>query len=250
MKSFEEIMQMPYVAGAIAGATARTCTAPIDRTKTLMQVTNCNSALQTVKKAVTSDGLRSLWWGNGPNVARVIITNGLRFGIFEHLKKHNPWLAAVAAGTVQNIVTYPLQVLQTRASAGIPNRHLIQTEGIGALWRGFGITLCSGVPYVTIMLGSRDYMNTHYAHNWIWNGVIASVLAQTVTYPGDTIRRRMHVDIQRKLTTMQCIKNLWNESSMGRAFFRGCLINNIRVLPANMLQFYIYDYLRCYNNKN
>lgn len=99
------------IAGAFAGAVSRTCTAPFDRLKTVMQVIflQLNNKIKLIKifklkklKALgyrkqikliggfkhmlNEGGFRSLWRGNGMNVIKIAPEAALKFTFYEEVQ--------------------------------------------------------------------------------------------------------------------------------------------------------------------
>ena len=63
------------MAGGLAGAVSRTCTAPMDRLKVLLQVhggRKQTSIPNTIKYMLNEGGIKGLWRGNGINVIFLI----------------------------------------------------------------------------------------------------------------------------------------------------------------------------------
>ena len=79
-------------------------------------------------------------------------------------------------------------------------------------------------------------------------GALAGIGAQTVTYPGDTVRRRMQINgmggTERLYTTSwDCIKKLYKNEGY-RAFFHGLYANTLRTIPGAAIQFWSYEKLK------
>ena len=76
------------IAGAIAGAVSRTCTAPFDRLKTVMQVLGWRKEIRIVagfKYMLNEGGVTSLWRGNGMNVVKIAPEAALKFTFYEEV---------------------------------------------------------------------------------------------------------------------------------------------------------------------
>ena len=79
-------------------------------------------------------------------------------------------------------------------------------------------------------------------------GALSGLAAQTITFPGDVIRRRMQVQgaggSERLYnTTMECIRGTWKHEGIA-GFFKGVTVNAIRCLPGAGIQFAAYDTLK------
>lgn len=75
------------VAGALAGAVSRTCTAPLDRLKVFLQVRGpeFQSLRLCFQHMVREGGYRSLWRGNGINVFKIAPESALKFWAYEEV---------------------------------------------------------------------------------------------------------------------------------------------------------------------
>jgi hypothetical protein len=79
-------------------------------------------------------------------------------------------------------------------------------------------------------------------------GALSGLLAQTITFPGDVIRRRMQVQgvggaPRVYTTTWACIKGTYRLEGW-RGFFKGVTVNAVRALPGAGIQFAAYDTLK------
>lgn len=163
------------VAGALAGTISRTCTAPLDRTKVMLQVKGAQftSIRACFKHMVSEGGKKSLWRGNGINVLKIGPESSIRFLVYEQVKvaiKSDSdeelgikWrmLAGSIAGSVAQSVIYPLEVLKTRMCLrqtgqykGLRDawKQILRNEGIKAFYRGYWANLCGIIPYAGIDL--------------------------------------------------------------------------------------------------
>ena len=79
-------------------------------------------------------------------------------------------------------------------------------------------------------------------------GACAGILAQTITYPGDTIRRRMQTNGMGGAPRLYrhswdcCVQTVRNEGVRG--LFHGLKANVVRSIPGAAIQFAAYDTLK------
>ncbi|XP_034520486.1 calcium-binding mitochondrial carrier protein SCaMC-2 isoform X4 [Ailuropoda melanoleuca] len=170
------------VAGGGAGAVSRTCTAPLDRLKVLMQVHASRSNNMCIvggfTQMIREGGAKSLWRGNGINVLKIAPESAIKFMAYEQTLK-NAWLqryavnsadpgvfVLLACGTMSStcgqLASYPLALVRTRMQAqasieGAPEvtmsslfRQILRTEGAFGLYRGLAPNFMKVIPAVSI----------------------------------------------------------------------------------------------------
>ncbi|KAF9680036.1 hypothetical protein SADUNF_Sadunf06G0078300 [Salix dunnii] len=86
-----------FSAGAVAGAAAKTVTAPLDRIKLLMQTHGVRAGQESAKKAIgfieaivmigKEEGIKGYWKGNLPQVIRIIPYSAFQLLAYETYKK-------------------------------------------------------------------------------------------------------------------------------------------------------------------
>jgi solute carrier family 25 phosphate transporter 23/24/25/41 len=242
--------------------------------------------LNTMRTVVTEEGIRGLYKGNGANVVRIVPTYALKFGFNDTFKamfvkdtsaaptKPQMMAAGTLAGLFQIMCTYPLDMVRTRLSLsdglvaqgihykGIVDcaRQTIKHEGPTALYKGIGPTFLSGAPYVGLQMTAyhvlkeeldlrleQDGELTHAYTSFI-AGAFAGLFAQTVTFPGDTVRRRMQTNgiggSERIYSnTWDCCKKILAKDGV-TGFYRGLGTNMVRCIPGAAIQFYAYDSMK------
>lgn len=240
------------------------------------------SVPQALVKIVKDEGVLALYKGNFANCVRVIPNYALKFGCNDaykdlvctpgqtHADLTFPQLVAVGslAGVTQICGSYPLETIRTRISLsagfgiqynGIVDcaRRTVQTEGFSALYKGIGPTFLSGAPYVGLQMASFEVIKRSLPteHDGTINpgykmigGAAAGLFSQMITYPGDTIRRRMQTNgmggaARVYQNSWHCMKMVLAREGF-KGFYLGATANAIRCLPGAGIQFAAYDILK------
>lgn len=238
------------------------------------------NVFQTGMVVIKEDGFMALWKGNGANVVRVIPVYALKFSFNDRfrdlvrkpgqkdadLNTMQLLACGTSAGLFQTCITFPLELVRTRLSyqtLGDSNRYkgildcirrTVSEEGILAMYKGIGPTFVSGAPYVGLQMTFYELFKRQMPTNdqgkitvlgKLFSGAIGGLCAQFLTYPGDTVRRRMIVngingaervyknsmDCTRKIIRFEGFTGLWI----------GFTANGIRCIPGAAIQFFAYD---------
>jgi len=280
--------------GGVAGATAKTVVAPLERVKILYQVDplrkfSLNGAWRTGCSLVAREGAAALWRGHGATLLRVAPYSATMFATFDSYKRVvgevAPGLGDVgvrftsgaAAGATATALTYPLDFLRTRmavlpggAPSGAPAarggywrvvRHLVHTEGPKALWSGARITLLGIVPYSGLSFCIFETLKSHLKDRRrgggggtggegglrtcerLGAGALSGLLAQSVTYPLDVVRRRIQVDPPRCRSELEVASGILRSEGC-RGLFKGLSINWAKGPFAIAISFWVNDALR------
>ncbi|KAF0291647.1 ADP,ATP carrier protein [Amphibalanus amphitrite] len=251
-----------FIAGGVAAAISKTAVAPIERVKLLLQVQHTSKQIaeaQRYKGMVDcfvriprEQGFLSFWRGNLANVIRYFPTQALNFAFKDKYKqiflggidKKQFWryflgnlASGGAAGATSLCFVYPLDYARTRLAADVgtggkreftwprqlPGQDLQGIIIYRASYFGFFDTAKGMLP---------DPKNTPIIISW--------AIAQTVTtgagiisYPFDTVRRRMMMQSGRKgadimyKSTIDCWRKIAAQEG-GKAFFKGAFSNILR----------------------
>lgn len=216
------------VSGGTAGAVSRTCTAPFDRLKVLMQVHASKSnelGLRSGFMALFREGgVRGLWRGNGINVIKIAPESALKFFAFERLKHligtnnpqdmgmHHRFLAGSLAGAFSQTCIYPMEVIKTRLALRKTGQYngitdcaykIYTNEGPRAFFKGYVPNILGILPYAGIDLciyeTLRNYWVKHHSPEsdvpsvplLLACGTISSTCGQLASYPLALIRTKM-----------------------------------------------------------
>jgi hypothetical protein len=221
------------MAGAGSGVITKSCTAPLERVKILLQIqpmtgspTKYKGMWQSCRLIVAEEGVRGLFLGNFANCVRVIPVYALKFAFNDSIRElfrnpgqvHLTWAQMMGAGTIaglfQTSITYPLELIRSRLSMGrvFGNkyggmvdcaRQVVKAEGVRGLYKGVSMTWVSGAPYVGLQMSCYDVVRRNLPtpdnpwENLTWTclaGAVSGLIGQTICYPGDVIRRRLQAD--------------------------------------------------------
>jgi len=221
-------------------------------------------------RVTREQGFGSLWRGNLANVIRYFPTQALNFAFkdtfkqffMQGIKKEDFWkfaagniAAGSAAGAASLCFVYPLDFVRTRLAADVGKGNarqfnglmhcltsIAKTDGIIGLYRGFLVSIQGIVVYRGAFFGlfdtlkafiPREYTGvTRVLANWAVAQTVTAI-AGVVSYPFDTVRRRMMMQSGRKdkpveyKNTLDCWFKIARNEGAG-AFFKGALSNVLR----------------------
>nr|XP_015207070.1 PREDICTED: solute carrier family 25 member 43 isoform X3 [Lepisosteus oculatus] len=211
----------------IAGVFSKTATCPLDVVKILSQVGtfHCKRGfLNTFRLVYQKEGLRAFWKGNLVACSRLLPYSTVHLSAYKrivHLHMDelgciSPGCAVVAgglAGIVAALLTYPLEVAETRLvvqSCRDPSyrglvhalRAVRRQEGLRALYRGASLTVVGAIPfslgcyvvYVNLDKLWREPSSHLSPGQDFVNGCVAAGVAQTLSFPFETVKRKMQIE--------------------------------------------------------
>eukprot|EP00871_Galdieria_phlegrea_P001933 jgi/Galph1/2740/GphlegSOOS_G1395.1 len=234
-------------------------------------------------------GILSYWRGNGVNLWRTIPGSALKLFLYEKFKSQiflqkdrnydgfelilRKVGSGVLAGVATLLIFYPLDLTRTRFAADVSHRgmlreyvsvadclkKIVQREGYQGLYSGASVSLCGIVPYIATAFITYDLLKTllpeedkiwFYLHlPKVMLSASTGVIAQSLTYPLDTIRRRMQMNsrsgLKRYRSVFHCIASMWKTEGF-RSFYRGITMNMLRTIPGVTIQLYCYDLFQSY----
>ncbi|KAJ5516268.1 hypothetical protein N7527_007828 [Penicillium freii] len=204
-----------------------------------------------------------------------------RAAIITSSEKEAPWrrfLCGSMAGATSTLVTYPLELIRTRLAfetvqnnpsswLGISRKMYFEGGGRGSfsnLYRGITPTMLGILPYAgTSFLAHdllRDWLRTPVLAPYTLEtssstkltavaqlscGAVAGIVAQTVSYPIDIIRRRIQVGsvVDAKPGIWKTAQRIFLERGV-RGFYVGLTIGYVKMAPMVATSFYVYDRMK------
>merc|ERR1711916_27139 len=211
-------------------------------------------------------GVGAFWRGNMANVIRYFPTQALNFMFKERYKKifkvekdasfgmrlYSNVAAGGLAGATSLCVVYPLDFARTRLAVDVGEGEkrefkglgdcLVKTfksDGLAGLYRGFGISLAGIIAYRASYFGMWDTFqpmvlgkDAPFILDFSF-GLAVTTAAGIISYPLDTVRRRMMMqsglpaEERMYSSTLHCFRKIAAEEGIP-AFFKGCLSNVLR----------------------
>ena len=188
-----------FLAGGISGAIAKTCTAPIERVKLIIQTQDANPDIISGKiqrytgigncfsRIASEQGVAAFWRGNFTNVLRYFPTQAFNFAFKDTIKKIFPkaspktefWkffainmASGGLAGAGSLCIVYPLDYARTRLASDVGSgkrtfngladclrKTATGPSGFFGLYNGFGVSVAGIIPYRGVYFGLFDSLN-------------------------------------------------------------------------------------------
>uniref|UniRef100_A0A8C4ETK6 EF-hand domain-containing protein n=1 Tax=Dicentrarchus labrax TaxID=13489 RepID=A0A8C4ETK6_DICLA len=271
------------VAGGGAGAVSRTCTAPLDRLKVIMQVygsrTNNMCIMTGLTQMIKEGGMRSLWRGNGVNIIKIAPESALKFMAYEQIKRLigrdketlsivERFVAGSLAGVTAQSTIYPMEVLKTRLAlrttgqySGISDcaKQIFRREGLGAFYKGYIPNMLGIIPYAGIDLAVYETLKNRYLQQYGTNstdpgvfvllacGTVSSTCGQLASYPLALIRTRMQAQAATESSQQMTMTGLFRQilqTEGPTGLYRGLAPNFLKVIPAVSISYVVYERLK------
>ncbi|XP_067001152.1 mitochondrial adenyl nucleotide antiporter SLC25A23 isoform X2 [Anabrus simplex] len=272
------------VAGGVAGAVSRTCTAPLDRLKVYLQVHGSkNSNIKSCLRHMFHEGgIWSFWRGNGINVVKIAPETAIKFMAYEQAKRlirgtntrdlsiYERFVAGSLAGGISQTVIYPLEVLKTRLALrktgqykGIMDaaKKIYKHEGLRSFYRGYVPNLLGIIPYAGIDLAVYETLKNTYLRQrndgdtpsvflLLACGTTSSTCGQVCSYPLALVRTRLQAQV---LTAGNAVPAQYTMTGLIKniiqqegfsGLYRGITPNFMKVAPAVSISYVVYERAR------
>ncbi|KAL3042093.1 hypothetical protein OYC64_020110 [Pagothenia borchgrevinki] len=271
------------VAGGGAGAVSRTCTAPLDRLKVLMQVHSSKSNSMHISggfmQMIREGGVRSLWRGNGINVLKIAPESAIKFMAYEQIKRlmgsnqetlgiAERLVAGSLAGAIAQSSIYPMEVLKTRLAlrktgqySGIVQcaKHIFQKEGAAAFYKGYVPNMLGIIPYAGIDLAVYETLKNYWLQRFATDsadpgvfvllacGTTSCTCGQLSSYPLALVRTRMQAQATQQGGPQMTMSTLFRhiiKTEGPLGLYRGLAPNFMKVIPSVSISYVVYEYLK------
>ena len=238
------------------------------------------SYLPTVLSIVRGEGLRGLYQGLTPNVIGAGSAWGFYFLFYNAFKsslqggntRHqltaaHHLVAASASGVLTLTLTNPVWVVKTRLCLQTQTRQysgfsdalfkIGRQEGLRGLYSGF-VPGLFGVSHGAVQFMAYEEMKNRY-HNYrqqeittklgtaeyLTFAALSKLLAAFITYPYQVVRTRLQNTETKYSGSLDCIRKIFTLEG-GIGFYKGLTPNLLRVVPATMITFVVYENLSHY----
>lgn len=218
-------------------------------------------------RVASEQGIGSFWRGNLANVIRYFPTQAFNFAFKDNIKKQFPkydpkkefgkffvanLASGGAAGACTLLIVYPLDFARTRLAADVGKgsnreftglidclRKVTTRGGPKALYQGFGVSVQGIIVYRGAYFGLydtakgvlfEDEQKANVFAKWAVAQAVTS-LAGIISYPFDTVRRRLMMQSGGKEKMYDSTIDAWRKilaNEGGSAFFKGALSNILR----------------------
>lgn len=187
-----------FLAGGVSGAIAKTCTAPIERVKLLIQTQDANPKIisgevprytgikNCFSRVASEQGVAAFWRGNLTNIIRYFPTQAFNFAFKDSIKTLFPkvdknleftkfFLINVASGALAGAgslcIVYPLDYARTRLASDVGSgkqqfnglldciKKTSSAGGVRALYNGLGVSVAGIIPYRGVYFGLFDTLS-------------------------------------------------------------------------------------------
>lgn len=236
------------------------------------------------RRVSSEQGVMSLWRGNTANVIRYFPTQALNFAFKDKYKqiflsgvdKKDFWrffagnlASGGAAGATSLLFVYPLDFARTRLAADVGKgdtrqftglgdciKKIFQRDGFKGLYQGFGVSVGGIIVYRAAFFGGfdtaksvllADPKNAPVWQSWLIAQLVTTI-SGIVSYPFDTVRRRMMMQAGREdilyRSTLHCWGKILKDEGAS-AFFKGAASNVIRG-TGGAIVLVLYDEMKKY----
>lgn len=226
----------------------------------------------TLREILKNEGIRALWKGNVPAEIMYIIYGAVQFTSYSALSKTlsgietncnfkmspstHSLFVGFGTGVCSTISTYPFDLLRTRLAANSRKKFLSMSDTIKNIYLKDGISgyfagVKPAILSVAATMGvtfwsyevtrdfSRDFNGIPFIEGIC--GFFAGAFSKAVTFPLDTIRKRVQIQAGTKISAVGVTRNvLRNEGVFG--LYKGYSISILKTAPTSAITLFVYEY--------
>mmetsp|Transcript_55695 Transcript_55695/g.176761 ORF Transcript_55695/g.176761 Transcript_55695/m.176761 type:complete len:578 (-) Transcript_55695:67-1800(-) len=265
------------LAGATAGAVAKTATSPLNVVCVQSMVTEGATMGGIISSTMKNQGPAGFFNGNGVTVLRAAPSKALDFFLFDFFKNlitgpdevpnaSKRLAAGSLTGMANTTLLYPLEVVGSRLTVkkgvykSIPDafKRIIKEEGVGELYAGLGPSLAGIIPYAGITFGMYEILREYYKKATgetnpgvvpnMGCGVVSGWAAMTAAYPLEVVRRRLQVQgmsggAKAYNGMADCFGKMYKSDGVG-VFFKGWGPASMKIVPSAGITFMTYEVMK------
>jgi solute carrier family 25 thiamine pyrophosphate transporter 19 len=239
--------------------------------------------IRTLQHIVKHEGITGLWKGNVPAELMYVSYAAIQFTAYrsttmllhrlcgeENRLPHSveSLVSGAAAGATATATTYPLDLLRTRFAAQGNDR--VYTSLRRAIWeirrdegtKGFFRGLIPGLAQIVPLMGiffciyetarqPLSELNLPWGSGDATAGVLASIVAKTIVFPLDLVRKRIqvqgptrnryiHRNIPEYTGTIRTIQQILKTERI-RGLYRGLTVSLLKAAPASAVTMWTYE---------
>ncbi|KAL3155458.1 hypothetical protein ABBQ38_011014 [Trebouxia sp. C0009 RCD-2024] len=265
-------------AGGIAGAISRTCTAPVDRLKMLLQIQDGATALTLrggMQKMAAEGTIKAYFRGNGVNVVKIAPETALRLTLNDrikavvaknHMERITPWERMACgglAGASAQAIIYPMELVRTRLAVSSQGqykgmadciRNVLKYEGFRAFYRGLTPSLLGIIPFAGVDIAAFEIFKEKLLSRYhgdppplaiLGAGMMSSSIAQFASYPLALVRTRLQAQgangAKLRYTGMTDVLRKTVQADGFKGLYRGVLPNMMKLAPAAGISWFMFE---------
>merc|ERR1712106_1294823 len=195
----------------MGGAVAKTCTAPIERVKLLIQTQDANPKIisgevkrytgivDCLTRVSQEQGTKAFWRGNFTNILRYFPTQAFNFAFKDGIKAMFPkadkntefmkfFMINVASGGLAGAgslcIVYPLDYARTRLASDVGSgkaqfsgladclKKTVASGGVASVYNGIGVSIAGIIPYRGVYFGLFDTLSGYNPYQKDQNGLL------------------------------------------------------------------------------
>ncbi|XP_050062410.1 calcium-binding mitochondrial carrier protein SCaMC-1-like isoform X2 [Aphis gossypii] len=267
-------------AGGMSAAVSKTVSAPLDRIRMHMQITDVGGFRAAVRHVYNKQGVRGFWRGNGLSMLKSSPEFAIKFSMYDFTKRQlkasrndgrlnarDRFVAGAVAGVFSQTFLYPLDTVKTRLIVGKYTNFMdvvVKTYKNGGAWaffKGFWPSTLSIFLFTGIELMTYEHIKENYSHYCekddylrlivnFYSAFISSTVGVMICYPISTVITRLQVNDGCSRGTMvvseKCSRRRplsANVLCSGLQLYRGISGSIVKILPTTSIGYVIYEEL-------